>query len=76
MRTTNSSTGRTARFLMLETERMKKETQSKFGVTTEAKPRNGTLFISTNQMPLQLKDSAKTLALKSTSHSTSYLNFH
>jgi hypothetical protein len=46
-RTTNSSIGRAARYLMLKVAKMKKDIQLEFGVTTEVNINNGKLSILT-----------------------------
>jgi hypothetical protein len=61
MRTTNSSTGTTTRFLMLEVVKMKKDNQFKYGVTIEAKVNNGMLFTLTKQRVHNLRALTKTL---------------
>jgi hypothetical protein len=76
MRTTNSSTGRVAKFSMSRELRMKKDTQLEFGETTEESTNNGQYSILTKTRDLKRRDSTRTSVSMSTDHSTLSQNFH
>jgi hypothetical protein len=56
MRTSNSSTGPTRRYLIFTVEEMKKEERSLSGTTTENQTRDGTSSILTKLKKNNLKD--------------------
>jgi hypothetical protein len=76
MRTTNSSTGRAAKFLKSKETRTRKDIQLEFGVTTEEDTNNGKLSILIKPRVHKLRDSTKSMDSMSTDHSTLSQNSH
>jgi hypothetical protein len=76
MRTTNSSTGKPAKSSMLEEAKMKKDKQFNYLVTTEAKTKNGLLFILTRQRAHKLRDSTRNSDSMSIDLSTLFPSSH
>jgi hypothetical protein len=70
IRMSNSSIGRTTKFLMLKEERMKKEELLVYGATMEATIKSGLSSMLTKLARLKIKDLIKTSDSTETDHST------
>jgi hypothetical protein len=71
MRTTNSSTGRAAKFLMSKEERMKKDKLLVSGEITKEDINNGKSSMLIPLIKIELRVSIRNMDFTSTDHSTS-----